>query len=96
MRIGAAILAGGTSSGFAIAAKVFSEFHAHQADSVRSSATFSVGMGVAPMAWQHRKDVVFTPKGERIVLPMLGRLPVFPPPLDDQIEHGNKKQIQHS
>jgi hypothetical protein len=62
---------------------------------VRSSPTFSVGMGVAPMAWQHRKDVVFTPKGERIALPMLGCLPVFPPPLDDQIEHGNKEQIQH-
>jgi hypothetical protein len=28
---------------------------------------------------------------ERIALPMLGRLPVFPPPLDDQIEHGNKE-----
>jgi hypothetical protein len=41
------------------------------------------------------KNVGFTPKGERIALPMLGRLPVFPPPLDDQIEHGNKEQIQY-
>ena len=29
------------------------------------------------------------------ILAILGRLPVFPPALDDQIKHGNEKQIQH-
>ena len=89
MRIGVAILLFwlvARSSGFVIAARVFSEFHAHQAD-CGPQQPYLFGWDGCRSDGVTAERRCFHPHA----LPTLGRLPVFPPPLDDQIEYGNKE-----
>jgi len=51
--------------------------------------------GGRPNSWHTRILSDAAQKLDSTTLAILGRFPAFPPALDDQIKHGNEKQIQH-